>query len=136
MLSDADRVWNRACSGKADGPTLRGDRALAALLLFHGLAMNNGLLHPFECLQPRELAAAKSGYRLFGFDDVAELISDIGLALTLPKMSDSQEASFGHRYSKSVPDDSALANRFEDYFKMHKSDFAPLPDDSLDQLRP
>lgn len=78
----------------------------------------------------------KSGYRLFGFDDVAELISDIGLALTLPKLLDLQEASFGHRYSKSVPDDSALANRFEEYFKMHKSAFAPLPDDSLDQLKP
>jgi hypothetical protein len=122
---------------KGGGPALRGDRALAALLLFHGLAMNGGLLHPFECLQPRELAAARSGYRFFGFRDVAELISDIGLALTLPRMADFQEASFGHRYSKSVPDDSALANRFEEYFKTYKSDFAPLPDvDSLDQLSP
>jgi hypothetical protein len=126
MLSDADLVWNRACFGKLGGSPLRGDRALAGLLLFHNLAMNGGVLHPFECLQPRELAAAKSGYRFFGFHDVADLMSDIGLALTLPEISDAHEASFGHRYSKSVPDDSALANRFEEYFKMHKSDFAPL----------
>lgn len=107
------------------------------MLLFHGLAMNGGFLHPFECLQPRELAAAKSGYRFFGFHDVANLISDIGLALTSPVVSDLQEPSFGHRYSKSVPDDSALANRFEEYFETHKSHFAPLPDvDSLDQLSP
>ena len=61
MLSDADRIWNRACFGKPDGSALRGDRALAALLLFHKLAMNGGLLHPFECLLPRELAVRKIG---------------------------------------------------------------------------
>ena len=137
MLSDADLVWNRACFGKLDGSALRGDRALAGLLLFHNFAMNGGVLHPFECLQPRELAAAKSGYRFFGFHDVADLIPDIGLALTASELSDFQETSFGQRYSKSIPDDSALASRFEEYFKTHKSDFAPLPDvDSFDQLSP
>jgi hypothetical protein len=125
-LSDADLVWNRACFGKLDDCAFRGDRALTALLLFHGLAMNGGVLHAVECLQPRELAAAKSGYRFFGFHDVAELISDIGSAGTVAERSDSQEASFGLRYRKSVPDDDALANRFEDYFKTNRSEFAPV----------
>jgi hypothetical protein len=137
MLSDADLVWNRACFGKLDDFVVRGDRALASLLLFHGMVMNRGVLHPFECLQPRELAAAKSGYRYFGFHDVAELISDIQSALTLPGISGLQEASFGLRYSKSVPNDDALAKRFEDYFEMHRFDFAPLSDvDRRDQLSP
>jgi hypothetical protein len=50
-------------------------------------------------------------------------------------MSVAQEASFGLRYSKSIPDDSMLADRFEKYFEAHKSDFAPLADaGSLDPL--
>src|SRR5215216_5005628 len=125
MPTDADRVWNRACLGEMDGSALRGDRALSALLVFHGFAMNGGILHPFDCMQPRQLAAAKSGYRFFGLHDVAELISDIGSVLSLGELSDAQEASFGLRYSKSVPDDSALSDRFEKYFDTHKSDFAP-----------
>jgi hypothetical protein len=137
MLSDADLVWNRACFGKLDACAFRGDRALTALLLFHGLAMNGGVLHAVECLQPRELAAAKSGYRYFGFHDVAELISDIGSAGTVAGISDLQEASFGRRYSKSVPDDGALSDRFEDHFKTNRSDFAPLSDaDRCAQLSP
>ena len=137
MLSDADLVWNRACLGKLDDRALRGDRALTALLLFHGLVMNGGLLHAVQCLQPGELASAKSGYRFFGFQDVAELISDIGSVQTSTGMLDSQEASFGLRYSRSVPDDAMLSHRFEDYFETRKSDFAPLSDaDRRDQLRP
>jgi hypothetical protein len=137
MLCDADLVWNRACFEKLDDCAHRGDRALTALLLFHGLAMNGGLVHPFDCLQPGELAAAKSGYRFFGFHDVAELISDIGSARSVGEISGVQEHSFGLRYSKSVPDDGALANRFEDYFETNRADFAPLSDaDRRAQLSP
>jgi hypothetical protein len=49
-----------------------GDRALAALPLFHGLAMNGGIPHAVECLQPDEQEAARRGYQFFGFDDAAE----------------------------------------------------------------
>lgn len=129
MLSDADLVWNRACFGKVDDCAFRGDRALTALLLF--------VLHAVECLQPRELAAAKSGYRFFGFHDVAELISEIGSGGSVAGISDLQEASFSRRYSKSVPDDGALSDRFEDHFKTNRSDYAPLSDaDRCAQLRP
>jgi hypothetical protein len=92
------------------------------------MAMNGGVLHAFEALKPRERAAAKSGYRFFGFHDVAELISDLTSAPTAFEISDFQDASFDARYSKSVPDDEVLAKRFEEYFETHRSDFAPLSD--------
>ncbi len=137
MLSEADLVWNRACFGNLDRLGLRGDRALTAMVLFHGFVMNGGILHPFDCLQPRKLAAAKSGYRFFGFHDVAEFISDVQIALNLSETSDAQEASFNQHYGKLVPDDEALAKRFEEYFRTHRSDFAPLTKaDRLDQFNP
>ena len=128
MLSDADLIWNRACLTKLDEAALRGDRALAAVIRFHSMAMNGGVLHAFEALQPPGRAAAKSGYRFFGFHDVAELISDMGSAPTAFEISELQEASFEARYAKSVPGDELLAKRFEEYFETHKSDFAPLSD--------
>jgi hypothetical protein len=43
-LTEADLIWNRACQG--DAATLSpGDRALEALLAFHGQAMNGGVLY-------------------------------------------------------------------------------------------
>jgi hypothetical protein len=70
-LTEADLIWNRACTLLM----LRsGDRALAALLSFHGLAMNGGVLHALDCLNPKELEAAVSGYRFFGLNDVGDLL--------------------------------------------------------------
>lgn len=85
------------------------------------MAMKGGVLHAFEALQPHERAAAKAGYRFFGFHDVADLISNIGSDPTALEMSDL-------RYSKSVPDDRALVRQFEKHFEANKSDFAPLSD--------
>ena len=47
-MNKATQIWNRALAdyGLA-GPAL-GDRALAAMLLAHGLVMNGGVLHAVE----------------------------------------------------------------------------------------
>ena len=49
-MTPVDIIWNRAWKGV--GPNAcSGDRALAALLKAHGLAMNGGVLHAVECLK-------------------------------------------------------------------------------------
>ena len=48
-MTSADRVWNRAAlegGGASPGP---GDRALASLLLVHGLVINGGVHHATLC---------------------------------------------------------------------------------------
>jgi hypothetical protein len=90
--------------------------------------MNGGVLHPFECLEPRELAAARSGYRFFGYSDVAELILEIGSAPVTDGLPDFPEELSEQRYAESISDDNALSGRFEKYFAEHRSDFAPLSD--------
>ena len=57
-MTSADRVWNRAAlEAGGDSPGL-GDRALASLLLVHGLVMNGGVHRAIECVEPAELVAA------------------------------------------------------------------------------
>ena len=52
QLSLADQIWNRAAL-ESGGPAAReGDRALAALLLAHGMVMNGGVGHALEVLSP------------------------------------------------------------------------------------
>ncbi len=57
-MTTADLIWNRACEGGGSNPG-KGDRAPAALLKAHGLAMNRGVLYAVECLAPSELADAE-----------------------------------------------------------------------------
>src|SRR5580692_9541571 len=73
-LTEAEMVWNRACS---EDPlrSLPGDRALADLLRAHGLAMNGGVLHALECLTAEELTNAEAAYRFYGLAAVASLLS-------------------------------------------------------------
>jgi hypothetical protein len=73
-LTEADMIWNRAC-GEDPLRSLPGDRALADLLRAHGLVMNGGVLHAVEILTPTELSDAESGYRFYGLDGVASLLS-------------------------------------------------------------
>jgi hypothetical protein len=130
-LSRADFIWNRACEGDATA-LLPGDRALAALLVLHGLVMNGGVLHAVECLDPQELAGAISGYRFFGFDDVAVMLADtksfaeVHDDLYSHDDTDSIEADLDKRYLASIPSDSTLFARFAAYLLRNPSEFAPL----------
>jgi len=73
-LTDADMIWNRACG---DDPlrALPGDRALVDLLYAHGLAMNGGVLHAVECMTVEEQFDAEAGYRYYGLEGAASLLS-------------------------------------------------------------
>jgi hypothetical protein len=135
-LTKADHIWNRACVGEA-ASLLSGDRALAAMLAFHNVTMNGGALHALECLELQRLEAAASGYRYFGLDGVADLLNEAKSALkigddgldfwhTEDDLLDFWEAELDRRYGALVPDDSALAERFELALRRNPSQFAPL----------
>jgi hypothetical protein len=143
-LTEADLIWNRACEG--NGADLRrGDRALRAMISAHGLVMNGGVLHVVECLSPSELSDAECGYRFFGLDSVAELLSRARLSEAEAKSGwvggfvsrvrrlfgaedglSAQESRLDEEYHTLVPDDSFLVERFEGYWQLHPSDFVPL----------
>src|SRR5947209_6651467 len=73
-LTPADMIWNRAC--EEDAPrTLPGDCALRAMLRAHNLVMNGGVFHAIECLSANYLSDAQDGYRLYGLEGVAFLLS-------------------------------------------------------------
>lgn len=124
-LTDADEIWNRACEGGGDSPRA-GDRALAALLLFHGPAMNGGVLHAVECLSPDQLTAALAGYRYFGFESVAALIGEDEKAIQLEQDLDTLEAVFDKQYWAQIPDDGVLVKSFESHLRENPHEYSPL----------
>ena len=125
-MTSADRVWNRAAlEAGGDSPGL-GDRALASLLLVHGLVMNGGVHHAIECVEPTELVAAVDGYAFFGFDEVAEFFRGASAVPVLSTWNDDTEVTANRRYWDMVPDDSHLVARFEEVFRERPEQFAPL----------
>lgn len=125
----ADKIWNRAASeagGPSPGP---GDRALASLLLVHGLVMNGGVHHAIECVEPAELRAAADGYEFYGFNEVAAFFRGSGSDPILRNWTDATEVAANGRYAKLVPDDSHLVARFQEVLRERAEQFAPLGHD-------
>ena len=123
-MNDLDLIWNRAAmdnGGLTPGP---GDFALSALLYAHGLAMNGGVLHAVELLSPTELAKAQSGYRFFGLVAISDLLRDAWLLVRDGADLGSHEQRLDAEYMMHA-NDSALTVRFEQYYLLHPSDFAP-----------
>ena len=100
------------------------------MVLLHSVAMNGGLLHSVERLEPDRLAAAVDAYRLFGLDGAAQVIEWVADQSANPPASDdaADELEFeaDRRYAEVVPDDSTLVESFERYFREHPSEFAPV----------
>ena len=120
-----DLIWNRACVGEAVEPR-SGDVALAALLLFHGPAMNGGVLHAIECIGPARLAEACDGFRYFGFSSVASDLEDASSALARNADLDALEKQFDERYWRHVPEDGVLVKAFEADYAAYSENYAPL----------
>ncbi len=128
MFNDADAtaVWNRAGESLALDPR-PGDLALEEMLLFHGLAMNGGVLHACESLGAEGvLDGAQAGYRYFGLGAVADLIDDGTVMPDTAGGDDPWRDDLTTRYRSIVPDDAALWARFEIMFRAHPADFAPV----------
>lgn len=124
-LTESDTIWNRAC-GEEPLRVLPGDRALADLLYAHGLAMNGGVLHAVECMTAEELSDAQAGYRFYGFDDVASLLSRARGIFDAVDDLGSHEQRLDGEYAHFVPSDSFLVERFQIRLKSNPSDFASL----------
>ena len=124
-LNSVDKIWNRACYGGGESPCA-GDKALAALLLFHGLAMNGGVLHAVECLSVRQLTEAKDGYTYFGFKPVADLIFSAQDAIEKKLDLDALESTMNEQYWAQVPNDEFLVNSFENHQKQNPSEYSPI----------
>jgi hypothetical protein len=125
-MTSADKVWNRAAleaGGASPGP---GDRALASLLLVHGLVMNGGVHHAIECIERTEILAAADGYEFYGCDDVASFFRAAADDPLLCIWTDETEVAANRRYAEMVPDDSYLVARFEKAYSERAEQFAPI----------
>jgi hypothetical protein len=125
-VSVADQVWNRAAlesGGESPGP---GDRALAALLLAHGLVMNGGVHHALECLDPSQVIAAADGFAYFGLDAVASFFREAASDRALAEWTEQTEHVTNEHYWGLVPDDSFLESRFQAFFRERPREFSPV----------
>jgi len=114
-LTDADRVWNRACY--REGTDLReGDLALAALIRVDGYIQNGGVGHAFD-LTPEELAEGIKGYEFFGLHELAAVIK--------PHRGE-EEAELNKRYYRFTGRDNLIIAKFREMFREHPERFAPL----------
>ena len=134
-MSDAipasDVIWNRACQEFDIRPGMPpGDAALAAVLLCHGMAMNGGLVHACEGLEADELSRAVAGYRFFGLDEVADLVSAVAQRVADLDPADADaaerlEIDSDQRFYELVPDDESVARAFEAHVREHPDAYAP-----------
>ena len=130
-LSAADAIWDR--STDPDAPTTHpGDAALVAVLLCHGMAMNGGLLHACEALEPGQRVAAVAGFRLFGLDDAAEAVADVArradaLAGDAGEAAEQLEEEANRRYAAAVPEmDETIDRAFRSHLERHPEAYAPI----------
>ena len=133
VLSDADRVWNRATGeGRGSVPLVEGDTALAALLSVHSLAMNGGMLHSLENHSQDQIERAIAGYRYFGLDDAAAVVESVArraASIDLDAADDAPErleVDADESYAAVVPDDANLAMSFEQLYERRPEAFSPL----------
>lgn len=123
----AETIWLRACGSGPAAPGA-GDTALAAMLTFHGLVMNLGALHAIECLTPDQVAASRSGYRYFGFGNIAGVIGAgqhaIAQGLDLEELAETLDEA----YASVIEEDGVLMKAFEDHYARAPSDYAPVTD--------
>lgn len=128
----ADDVWNRACAeaGRPKELVAPGDRALADMVLAHSLAMNGGVLHAVECLDPAELIGAVAGYRYFGLVDAAQVIEDTAIAWNDGEhdadAAERLELDAEARYALVVEDDQVLVDAFKARYAREPTAFAPI----------
>ena len=109
-------VWNRAALEGGGANPCEGDRALAALLLVHGLVMNGGVHHALEVLSQEEIRTAIAGFEFFSLSPVGQLLE---VAQTL------EEEAANRQYWALIPDDARIQARFRILFQSSPYAFAP-----------
>ena len=129
---DADEIWNRACDSFLPF-TYPGDAALAAVLLCHGMAMNGGLLHAVQGLEPEQRARAAAGSCLFGLDAAAKAVEEVARAADLlgddEAAADRLEVEANRRYDEALPSgDDTIVGAFEAHLGRHPEAYAAFDD--------
>lgn len=122
MSEQSEHIWKRACGNgpAASGP---GDTALMAVLTFHGLVMNAGVLYAIDCLTAGELEAAKHGYRYFGFGNVAGVIGAGQAAKAQGLDAALLDQTLEDAYA-AIIDDAVLMQTFEAHHARQPADYA------------
>jgi hypothetical protein len=126
-MDDFDTIWNRAVSMDFE-PQLRGDNALQAVLRFHGLTMNGGVLHAMQQRDDSELDAIEAGYRWFGLNGVSTLIASTRIAINSGALDDDErggilEQESDVRYNQLIPRDRALVEAVLPRIELNRSEF-------------
>ena len=120
----AAAIWDRACSPEARDLRFPGDRALADMLLLHGLIMNGGVAHGFDALDDDEIDAALRGFDYFGLGNVADLLRRLREELrSAPPLDDTFATTA--RYLALVDDDQRLIDAFDATLSERPDDFEP-----------
>lgn len=131
-LTAEDQVWNRAAMEAGGREARDGDRALAALLSIHSLAMNGGLLDSVESHDDEAIERAIQGFRYFDLLDAAEVVGWVEQQIGTTNLDGDSDAveelerEADRRYGEALPTDSALVARFREVFSERPQVFAPL----------
>ena len=127
---DPDQIWNRACDPFLTC-THPGDAALAAVLLCHGMAMNGGLLHAVQELEPDQRERAVDGFRLLGLDAAAAAVDAVTRQAAQLRDDDLArkerlEVEAGRRYDEALPEwDETIDRAFRAHLREHPEAYAP-----------
>jgi hypothetical protein len=126
QMTPAVRVWNRAALDRGGSHPGVGDKALAHLLVIHGLIMNGGLWHVLDARSEEEIGRGIEAFRYFGLDGVAELLAEALLLYQQETEDEEPIEQLNAKYDQLIPSDEYLVGAFERRFSKAPQDFAPL----------
>lgn len=124
-LTTPEKIWQRACGNGPAAPGT-GDSALMAMLTFHGLVMNLGALQAIKCLDAQQIAAARAGFRTYGFGNIAGIIGAGQHAIAQGFDPDELDATLEEAYAAIIDEDGVLLRAFESHHAQQPSAYAPL----------
>ncbi len=128
-MDAADLIWNRAALEQGGSSPGAGDRALADVLAFHGLAMSGGVLDAIERTSAADLARIGAAFRWFGLEAVDDLLASVRRdiqagALDELDRAEALELTVDADYQAILPSDEALQMVFRRRLDADPSAFA------------
>lgn len=116
-MDAADLIWNRAALEKGGISPGVGDRALADVLAFHGLAMSGGVLDAVERTSAPGQARIGAAFCWFGLEPVDSLLASVRRDIEADALEDldraeALEQAADRDYRALVPSDEVLATAF------------------------
>jgi len=133
-MDAADPIWNRAALEKGGNSREAGDRALADVLAFHGLAMSGGVLDAIERTSVSDQATIGAAFRWFGLEPVDDLLASVRRDIEAGALDDldraeALELAADRNYRAIVRSDEVLVSAFRQRLRDDPSAFAPCAAD-------